>query len=275
MSSSFRSAFRDEGSQAIRFHQNKPHHSESSPPSEDRRRLPRLWRKESLFGQSVLPQIVAAALLSVFQDLLSPPQTKSPHKTLRRHRVIPLQGLPNHFRRNCPFPPNTPKIPAQLDNRRGQTSRRSSAIQNQRNPVPQLSKNFISTLARRRPRKIRAGPRQRYSQLRDQIINNFIFRPAQSHPPRIRRHLQRQPVRCIHHNRQRPRPASLRQPVKIVRQFLCQHLRINQGIDQDGQGAMFRTPFHAKDFFYGRQIDGIGCQRIQGIRGHSNHRTTV
>ena len=181
-----------------------------------------------------------------------PPPTCQTKKCwlLRHHPVIPLQRLPNHFRRNRPFPPDTPKIPAQFHNRRRQTSRRVPAIQDQRNPVSQLPKNFISALARRRSRKIRARPRQRHSQLRDQIIHNFIFRPPQSHPPRIRRHFQRQPVRCIHHNRQRTRPASLRQPVKIVRQFFRQHLRIYQRINQDGQRAMFRPPLHSKYFLH-------------------------
>jgi hypothetical protein len=192
----------------------------------------------------------------------------------RRHRVIPLQRLLNRLRRNRPLTPDAPMLPAQLHNRRRHQFPSLSRIQYQWNPIAQLLQHFFRAAASTRPRKIRAGSRQRHSDLLDQAANNLILRPPQRNPPRIRRNLQRQPVRRLHHHRQRPGPASLCQPVKVRRQIPRESPRLRQRINQNWQRPRFRPPLHAKNLFHRRQVHRVRRQRIQSIRGNGNHRAT-
>lgn len=193
----------------------------------------------------------------------------------RRHCIISLQRVLNRLRRYRPLAPDAPVLPAQFHNRRGHQLPRLSRIQYQRNPIPQLQQHLFRARASTRPRKIRASPRQRHTELFNQAANNLILRPAQRNPSRIRRHLQRQSIRSLHHHSQRPRPASLRQPVKIRRQISRERPCLRQRIDQDRQRPRFRPPLHAKNFLHGRQIHGIRRQRVQRISRNRHHRATT
>jgi len=199
----------------------------------------------------------------------------SPLLPLRQHSLIPIQRFPNLIARQRSLSPDAPMIPSQFHNRARHNPVRLSRIQYQRNPIPQLPEHLIPAGASRRPGHIRASPRQRHSQLFNQLPHNLILRPPQRNPPRIRRHLQRQPVGSIHHHRQRPRPASFRQFVKIVRQLPRQYRRVLQTTDQNWQRPRLRPPLHAKNLVNRRQIHGIGRQRIQCVGRNSNYRAAI
>lgn len=166
-------------------------------------------------------------------------------------------------------------IAAEFDDggRRGVTG--FAGIEDQRDAVAELAEDFFAGGTTGRAGKIGAGAGERDADFGDEASNDLIFRPAEGDAAGIAGHLERKTIGGVHDDGERAGPASVGEAIEIVGKFAGQNHGVVERADQDGERSGFGTALHTKDFLDGREIDGVGGEGVERVRGDGDDGTTI
>ena len=122
-------------------------------------------------------------------------------------------------------------IAAEFNNGGRQGTGCIACIEDERDAVAELAKNFLATFAGRRTGKISAGAGKRDAELGDEIVDDFILGPAQSNSARVARDFKGKTIGSVDDDGERTGPAGLCQTIEVVRKIFGEDLGVDQRVD--------------------------------------------
>lgn len=138
-----------------------------------------------------------------------------------------------------------------------------------------MTEDFVAGFASGRAGKVGAGAGERGAQFRNKIIDDFVFGPTESDTTSVGGDFQGEAVRSVNDDGKWARPTSLGETIKIVGKIFGKNLGIDERVNEDGKGALFGASLDTKNFFNRGEIDGIGGESVERVRGDSNDGTAI
>ena len=171
---------------------------------------------------------------------------------------------------------DAPVLPAEFDNRRRHAAAvRFAGVEDQGDAVAELSKNVLSTGARRRAREVGACAREGNAKFFDEAAGDFVFGPAHGDAPAIGGDFEGEPVRSVNDDGERAGPAGFREAIEIVGKIFRNDHGVIDRTDEDGESALLGAPFDAENLFDCGEIDRVSSQGVERVGGNGDDSTAV
>jgi len=189
--------------------------------------------------------------------------------------VVAFEGFANIVGGDGAFAADAPLVATKLDDRGGHGAGGFAGIEDERDAIAELAEDFVAAFASGRSGEVGAGAGERNAKFGDEIGDDVAFGPAKSDATGVGSDLQGKAVGGVDDDRKRAGPASLGEPKEIIGEIFGEDRGVDEGIDENGKGAMFGTALDSENFLDGGEIDGIGGEGVERVRGDSDDSTPV
>ncbi len=186
-----------------------------------------------------------------------------------------MKGSLDDLGRNGTFAADAPVVAAEFDDGGGHEGMRFASVEDERDAIAELTKDFVATSAGGRAGNVGAGARERDANFLDESRDDFTSGPAKSDAASVAGNFQWKTHGSIENDGERAGPESVGETIEVVGQVASENVRVVNGVDEQRKRFGFGPPFDAEDFVYGGEIDGIGGEGVERVGGNRNDRTAI
>lgn len=185
--------------------------------------------------------------------------------------MLAREGALNIGIRDGAFADDGPVVAIDTHNGRGQDGARIAGIEDERQAIVELLDDLLCVGAGRKTGKICAGAGDGPADGVNQRGGDARIGPTERDAAAIAGDFQRKAMSGVNDDRESARPEFVRESKKRVRNIAHERDGLLDGVDQNRERFRFRAAFNAEDFLDGREIERIGGESVEGIRGHADH----
>ena len=170
---------------------------------------------------------------------------------------------------------DAPEVAAEFDDGGRHGAVGFAGIEDKRDAIAELAEDFRAAFAGGRAGEIGAGAGERDAKFGDETGNDFVFGPAKGDAAGVGGDFEGKAVGGVDDDGERAGPTGLRETIEIVREFPGEDDGVSERIDEDGKSAVLGTALGAENCIDGGEIDGVGGEGVERVRGNSNDRAAV
>ena len=170
---------------------------------------------------------------------------------------------------------NAPMVAAKFDDGGRHEGLSFSRVEDERDAIAELAKDFVATGAGGRARNVGAGAGERDADFLDESTDDFTSGPTQSDAASVAGNFQRKTHGGVENDGERAGPESVGETIEIVGKIASENVRVVNGVDEQRKSFGFGTSFDAEDFVDGGEVDGIGGKSVERVGGNRDHRAAI
>lgn len=189
--------------------------------------------------------------------------------------LVAFEGVADVIGGNGAEAADAPEIATKFDDGGGHHAVGLASIEDEWETIAELAEDFFPAGAGGRARNVGAGAGEGNADFRDEIRDDFGFRPAERDAAGVGGDFEGKAVGGVDDDGERAGPASIGETKEIVGEILGEDRSVDERIDEDRKGAVLGTAFDAEDFLDGSEIDRISREGVERVRGDSYNGTTV
>lgn len=189
--------------------------------------------------------------------------------------LVAFEGVADVIGGNGAEAADAPEIATKFDDGGGHHAASLASIEDEWETIAELAEDFFPAGAGGRARNVGAGAGEGNADFRDEIRDDFGFRPAERDAAGVGGDFEGKAVGGVDDDGERAGPASFGETIEIIGELLSEHQSVLEIVDENGKGAMLGASFDAEDFFDGSKIDGIGGEGIERVGGDGDDRSTI
>ncbi len=150
-----------------------------------------------------------------------------------------------------------------------------SRVEDERDAIAELAKDFVATGAGGRARNVGAGAGERDADFLDESTDDFTSGPTQGDAASVAGNFQRETHGSVENDGERAGPESLGETIEIVGKIASENVRVVNGVDEQRKSFGFGASFDAEDFVDGGEVDRIGSKSVERVGGNRDHRAAI
>jgi hypothetical protein len=170
---------------------------------------------------------------------------------------------------------NAPMVAAKFDDGGRHEGLSFSRVEDERDAIAELAKDFVATGAGGRARNVGAGAGERDADFLDESTDDFTSGPTQGDAASVAGNFQRKTHGSVENDGERAGPESVGETIEIVGEVAGKNVGVMDGADEKRKSFGFGASLDAEDFVDGREIDRIGSEGIERVGRDSDHRTAI
>jgi hypothetical protein len=189
--------------------------------------------------------------------------------------AVGVEGGLDDFGGDGALAANTPMVAAKFDDGGRHEGLSFSRVEDERDAIAELAKDFVATGAGGRARNVGAGAGERDADFLDESTDDFTSGPTQGDAASVAGNFQRETHGSVENDGERAGPESLGETIEIVGKIASENVRVVNGVDEQRKSFGFGASFDAEDFVDGGEVDGIGRKSVERVGGNRDHRAAI